>query len=431
MMIFLIHAILAVVLLDKVSLFRQSGLKTRFWILLLGIKVWVGYAIIAYYDARYGSSDMRSYMDGANTLHRIFTHDPLEWLRVFLGFGCSSETLTVLREQVPFWFGRPYSEWFNDSRTVIRIQALIRLFSTGDLWIHLLWTNVAALVGGVALIRFFFPSTFRACIPYPVIGLLFIPNGLLWSSTILKEPFLLIALGSSLYSWRKWLDTPSVMHGLLLLISCLFFLTIKPFWLLALLPGLIAWTVFRRSSSAPVAVLGSYGVALLLAILAGLFFADVHLPSLLFGEQGNMWRFSIYGRAGSLIDPVVFAPNWISVFKHTPEALFVALSQPVPSGWNDWAGWFLFSENILFVGLLLAVLLRREALAQLRLHPSLLLAVCAGLIVVLVTGFTTPVAGTLIRYRWPGMLLLLMALVTAWVNSSASSHAGSVKTGQD
>lgn len=425
MILLLVHLLLVIAVLHSMPLFRQSGIGTVLWALVLFLKVAAGYALIVYYDTHYGGSDMRGYLDGADTVYRICVEDPVEGTRLLTGSEIRPATVTRMNEQVPMWFGRPYSGWFNDSRTVIRIQTLLRFVSDGNIWIHLLWTNLAALSGGIALIRFFGQS---GRIPVWALGLLFIPNGLLWSSTILKEPFLLMAMGFTLLAFRKWLESGYKHQTLLLSFSLLLFLLIKPFWLLALLPGLLGWAAFSNSKRAAGAVAGSYMLVLFLAMLAGLLLPDYHLPSLLFGEQLNMWRFSVFGGAGSLIDPIGFAPTWFSLFKHVPETFLVTMIQPWPASWNDWDGIFLFSENILFVSLFLAALFHRKGLFRIWCSPPLMLACCAGIIIVLVSGFTTPVAGTLIRYRWPGVLLLMFVFCYAWL--PAGSAATKVYAGE-
>jgi hypothetical protein len=204
------------------------------------------------------------------------------------------------------------------------------------------------------------------------------------------------------------------------LFSLFLFLLIKPFWLMALVPGFIGWAAFRQKQNAVLAIVASYVLVLLLAMVVGLISSDYHLPSLLFGEQRNMWRFSVFGGAGSLIEPVGFAPTWLSLFKHVPETFVLTMIQPLPASWDDWESLFLFSENILFPVLVILMLLRRDVLFRLWSSPALVLAICTGFIIVLVSGFTTPVAGTLIRYRWPGLLLLLMALSTVCFSRSST-----------
>lgn len=412
-MVLLLHVLLVFVVLRRTTLFSQCGLGTFFWMLLIGLKAVAGYALIAYYDSRYGGSDMRGYLTAANAVHTLVIDNPAEGLRLLAGLELSPGIISQLREQIPMWFGRSGSVWFSDSRNFIRMHALLRFVSNGDIWIHLLWINFASLAGGVALIRFFLPYREQVKTPLWAVGLLFIPNGLLWSSTILKEPLLLVAMGFTLLYARKWLDSGFTKHGHQLLFSLLLFLLIKPFWMLAFLPGLLGWAIFRGRPSASAAVAVSYILALLLAMSAGALSSDFHLPSLLYGEQRNMWRFAVFGGAGSLMHPIGFAPTWISLFKHAPEAFLVAMSQPFPSGWSDWTGFFLFSENILFLAILSAVLVRRGSMTRIRTNPSLILACFAGITIVLVSAFTTPVAGTLIRYRWPGVLLLMLALFTA------------------
>jgi len=83
------------------------------------------------------------------------------------------------------------------------------------------------------------------------------------------------------------------------------------------------------------------------------------------------------------------------------------------------AKWFyfpLFLENLMFPFVWMVVFWKMKT-TSLKINPPIIIAFIAGFIIVLISAYTTPVIGTLIRYRMPGLLLMILALLSMIGNS--------------
>jgi hypothetical protein len=190
----------------------------------------------------------------------------------------------------------------------------------------------------------------------------------------------------------------------------------KSFWFLLLLPGLITWFVFGRSKKSVLILPLVYG--LLFLAMVGLSVAHVQpdVPDFLFGQQRNAWRLAVYSDAGSILHPIEFAPNWMSLIRHAPAALLLALSIPVPQN-VDLIDLFFFAENLVLPALLIGIVWKRPS-TDFVFTPLHVLAWIAGVSILLISAYTMPVAGTLIRLRLPGLLLILLSLAAALYRSA-------------
>ncbi|MBK7964903.1 MAG: hypothetical protein IPK10_06215 [Bacteroidetes bacterium] len=136
----------------------------------------------------------------------------------------------------------------------------------------------------------------------------------------------------------------------------------------------------------------------------------MNLPDLIFGQQRNMWRFVVYMHSGSIIQPISFAPNPISFVSHLPEAFCYGMFQPWPWQLSKWFYFPLGLENFV-LPVLIAILVYKINSQTLPIRPALMLALLAGITIVVISAFTTPVIGSLIRYRMPGLLLMVLAVM--------------------
>jgi len=307
------------------------------------------------------------------------------------------------------WHDSGYGILYNDARTVVRFHALLSIFSGTNEWVHLIWSNVLSVLGMSALLRFFFSVRgSEPVIPRTALLIFFLPNVFIWSSAILKEPLLLFAMGMTLRYFQLWIYNrrPFYMYGLILFTGC--FMLIKSFWLLAFLPGLLVWMLIKEVKHPVRTFVFSYSIALVLVLFAGHFYSVLDVPALLYGQQLNMWRYAVFMKAGSLVHPVSFAPAVASFLKHIPEAFSFALFQPWPWQLLKWYHFPLVVENIFFP-LVFTRAMYFVGVKSERPSAEVVLAVIAGVIISVVCGFTTPVIGSLIRFRMPGLLLLILA----------------------
>ncbi len=409
-MLLLVHILLIVLIFTRTSLLKLRGLPSYLLMLVLLLKVSGGYAIAKYYLSTYKGGDIQGYLADVVSLHKVFLHNPAGFFKLIFGIDEHSPAMENIISGLKMWNDSGYNSHYNDARTVIRFHALLSIVSGNNEWVHLLWSNVMALAGMLSLLRFFYTTVDgKAEVPAAALSFFFLPNVFIWSSAILKEPLLLFVLGMTLRYFQLWNHRRERRYLLILLLSVGGFLLVKSFWLLSLLPGLVGWFLFPDMKKPFQTVALSYLTALVLVLVLGSIWPAWDVPALLFGQQLNMWRFAVFMNAGSLIHPISFAPTIGSFLSHLPEAFTYALVQPWPWQLAKWYHFPLFLENLVFP-LLLILCFRNFKYTRKSPGTEIMLALAAGSVIVVVCGLTTPVIGSLIRFRMPGLLLILLAL---------------------
>lgn len=405
--------------------FRSEKITATAMGFLVIVKVLVGYYLSAYYLNKYGGGDMHGYMLDAMKLNGFFYQDPASFLRlIFLGDESGAAAGKVL-SSLQIWYDSGFRPGYNDAQTVTRFHAILSLFTGGNLWLHLLWSNFLSVIGIRWLLIFFLGDQHGNSVPLWTWLVALLPNVLLWSSPVLKEPLLLFVMGGVLKGVGVLQTEKSVKGFLFLAVMLIAFCLIKYFWLLLMLPGIIVLLMWPSSGKLNEwRMAGVYLFCFLLVLLAGHLTPSLHLPALLYGQQLNMWRFAVFMHAGSLVEPVPFAPTDLSLLRYTPYAFIYALIQPLPSQVNTAVMWPMMLESMLLVVVLLTGLIvwvrRRMGNAVIASFGML-----SGAAMMIISGLTTPVLGTLVRYRMPGVILVVLAVLNLILKSRKSSHSKS------
>lgn len=413
MLLLLVHVFFCMLLLRCMKWFRQFDLPFYVWPLILLIKVLIGFFMAQYYMDRYQGGDMHAYLHDAAAFQGLYQSSPIDFWKIISGCYTEGESFGGFFTGLKIWFDSGFGDSFNDARTVVRFHAVLGLVSGQNEWVHLLWSNFLSMVGVVALIHFAAGGKVqKSWLPLLVF---FIPNVLIWSSLILKESLLLFALGGSLVSFSRLRQEISVRNAMVLFFFLICFLLVKSFWLMLLLPAFAYGLVVRKENQKVVGLLFTYLAIAVFVLILGTIFPFFDVPAQLYAQQRNMWKFAVYMHAGSLMEPVGFAPSPWSLIRHFPDAFYKGCMTPLPSGQPGLFAAMLVAENFLLPFLLVRYLLRRK---QVLVEPAFPLVVCVllGVGIVLISAFTTPVLGSLIRYRMPGMLCLIVSLVLVNAN---------------
>lgn len=416
MLLLILHILIAYWILARSKFLKLEGVSNLWMSLVLILKVVGGYLVGSYYLATYQGGDIQGYLSDANQFYVLFLENPTNFFKLILGVEVEGEAMQVFYSHLTTWFNSGYTNHYNDARSVVRFHALIRLFSDGNEWIHLLWSNVLCVAGMVALIRFItFQNIQSLVFNRWALLILFLPNVFIWSSAILKEPLLIFALGMTLKYFQQWNENRNLSNAFCLMFFILCFFLVKSFWLLALLPGMLIWFFIPNIKKTFIIFSLSYSIALLFVLVIGEFILPLNLPDLIFGQQRNMWRFVVFMNSGSIIPPIAFAPNPLSFVSHLPEAFCYGMFQPWPWQLSKWYFFPLTLENFVFPTLV-AIVIYKSRIQKSLIRPALMLAFLAGITIIIISAFTTPVIGSLIRYRMPGLLLMVLT-VTAYLFS--------------
>jgi hypothetical protein len=423
MIIPLLHILFVAFLILKFRKIQPEGIHAFYALLYFVLKCFCGFAVLYVFQKFYKQGDTIGYFKEAGFIYNEFLKDPFQLLKALFGADHNG----VLKN-LELWNNWTYNPVYNDNRTLILINVLIRFISFGQISVHIIWINFIAYLGLVWLYDCFiagsesrsslslrnFSLKLSAIKPVHLLVFIpfFLPNVLVWGSALLKEPLVLFALGGLLRSTQLLLQKYSLKNLTWFVISFLFFMMIKPYLLLILFPGIISLAACKiiKNSKPVFLFLSVYLFGLAFLLITGNYFPAINLPAYLFGQQLSFIRNAIFSGASSFVFPVLFAPSPISFLKHIPEAISFCFLRPWPWELTHWWTYPLALDSFIVFVIFVYQLIKGK-LKFLFNSPTALLALSTAIILFIFLGYTVPVMGNLLRYKMPGMLLLCLVFV--------------------
>lgn len=401
-------------IIGRLRWFRGTGIPVRAFQVTFVIKVLFGLLVWAIYTYHYtyrNTSDAFRYFDSAMVMLEAFRDDPRLYFRMLFGWELDAPELAPYFNRINGWSKAYNYGIVNDNPTVIRINAVVALFSGGHYHVHTAFMNFMALFGLNGIYRVFidrFPGLKRVLF-LAVFG---IPSVLFWGSGVLKEAPLLGFLG--LMTWglfecaaqrfRAW----SVLALVVGLTGMVF---LKMYVLIALLPAIdVVLLAARKDGSVRlwlVAVI--HLVSGWIALNARNFYPPGDLPYILRKKRMDFYNVAEMQEAGSVIS-IPEVHDGLSMLTQAPVAWYTAYLRP---GITDLHSLFhlpFVLENALLAILVVWTLLRggwTKPGATLR-SFSISFVLVYGLLV----GFTVPILGAIVRYQLPALPFLFAALLT-------------------
>lgn len=374
---------------------------------LAGVSVYLVYAY--YYDAR-ASSDIFKYFDDGNIIFSALSQNPVDYLRMVTGIGADSPHLIKYYDTCSFWLKDFNYGLFNDNRTVIRFNALVRLISMGNIHIHTLFMSFLSFSGLWALYKVFIPH-FNKQKYLLVLVLFFMPSVIFWSSGLLKEGILMFAFGFLIYFFQKLLQQFKASYLLGTLLSVLILLISKFYVLLAALPGLVFIIVIKRTGKKWF----FYKLAAIHLLLVAMFWfsqpiTGYNLPHILAKKQNDFINYThSLKKVGSQVELERLQPTMVSIIKNTPEALINSFFRPTLFEAQGATMLMAAIENALLT-LALALMIVFYTPHNVK-NPMLWFSISFVIILFTLSGLTTPVLGALVRYKAPALPFLGLTLM--------------------
>lgn len=231
------------------SFFRVGGIPVRWFQGVFLMKVFSGIVLSMVYTHYYTdrtTADIWKYFDDGMVMFSALRDQPLDYFRMLFGIFNDTPHFDRYYSGMGHWY-RPYgSHLSNDTHTIIRFNAAVRLISMGFYQVHNVWVNFFGLVGLTGMLVFL-----RQMAPlkekWLFAGVFLTPWVMFWGSGVLKEPLLFLGLGMLLFGVKSWMDNGlSARNALLMVASVLFLLTVKSYALVAMLPGIVALRLVRH-----------------------------------------------------------------------------------------------------------------------------------------------------------------------------------------
>jgi len=434
----------------------------------------IGYALffLYVYTYHYGGGELTAdagmFFRESKLLYDVFAQSPKDFFQFIFGLNDDPDFINKYLESTTHWNG---GQRFlpNDSRHVIRVNALLHFISNGEVIVHFIILSFASFMGGVDLYQWLKKKSNLS----PVVLLVLMtltPSIAFWGSSIIKEP--LMILGLCLFIRGVFDDISMGRKAWRLIIGGILTFAFKPYVLICLLAALIYYIIFSRFFRNQLIGVLTFG-ALTVGILVGSGYADkfayvisnqqedfinlrdgglyVHgdeehfyyiyydnrshftikdgmatlekpVGAYYMKKNENYERFPIkldeVGKSypvyltlketGSKVHVTLIRDNFWQMLLNSPEAIANSFLQPIPNKKSTWLQYPAFLENILF--LLVAVstffiLPKSIDLKEKRMAVSLCLF---ALFIALIVGWTTPVSGAIVRYIVPAHVAIIV-----------------------
>lgn len=268
-----IYAALFIFLIYKIRFFHVQGLSPAVvsGIFLLKIGCGVAMALIyTYYYTDRTTADVFKYYDDSAIMYNALTTEPLDFFRMLTGFRDDPDYFrSTYYIKMANWY-RDFDSTYNDSRTIIRVNAFLRIFSFGYFHVHTVFMCFISLIGLTCIYKLF--ATYMEDRRRALLLLVFfLPSVMFWGSGVLKESVMLLGLGLLVYCFHRLITHGLTIRRLLLVLAGLGILLVTKYYILtALITGLLAnaW-IYKTGGRKP--LLKYIAVAALLVIAGGAF----------------------------------------------------------------------------------------------------------------------------------------------------------------
>lgn len=311
-----------------------------------------------------------------------------------------------------YWFRVYESNIYNDSHTIIRFNALIRLFSFGYFNVHTVFMCFFSFTGLIALYKFavqFLQKQNKEL----VFAIFFLPSVLFWGSGVLKEGILLFGMGLLIYYFDQLIRKRHVLISILIVIGSSVLLTYTKFYVfITLIPLLISYLIVYFTSERFVFL--KYFIVCCLYVILGLIipyiFPGYNFLEIIAQKQHDFINLSKFVKSGSVISTQYLEPSIWSFIINSPIAFLNTLLRP-----------FIFEAKSIFMALaaienliilifgVVCIIFFKGKVANKNFFMFSLFYV---IMIFTLTGLITPVMGAIVRYKIPALPFLVIIFIT-------------------
>jgi hypothetical protein len=394
----------------KSSFFKPEKISSEYLGYVFILKIFAGILLGYLYQIYFNGGDTYVFFNDANKMFAIGKAHPVDFIRMLFGIG-DKPSLEIYYRQLSGW--NNYEYFYNDSKTIIRINAAIRVFTFGYYNVHVVFFCFLSLTGLNGLFKIFtafFPGKEKEIF----ISVFLVPSVLFWTSGILKEGILAFALGMFLYSFTRIISTRSPWkHIFSFGFSLLLLIYLKIYTLLMILPGMIAygWSVKTNCKNVFLKFSVTYLVYFIFLFNLKHINPNYNLTEIIYWKQHNSIGYAKFMNSGSFVEPpLLMEPTIKSIIKNTPHGLLNAFILP---NWNHIHNPFAMAAALENLGIILIIVFTIIFSKRLSNHqkPIFYLSLFFVIFLFALIGLTTPLIGSMVRYKVPALPFLLAMLV--------------------
>jgi hypothetical protein len=411
-LLFIFYSVLFCWLITRINFFKKSGLPNKILITLFVVRILS--LIVGCYVNLYilpNSDSVVFHQMGVEQFHLLFKN-PHEYFVDIFQSNYSTGYTRLLDDTHSYW---------NNLKTnlLAKMLSIFDLFSVRSFWINTLFYNFLVFFGCVALYKVFikiFPKSL-----YQIVFCIFIlPSALFYSAMIHRDGLILLSLSMIIYHLFFILNEEKISWKRIVFIF-LFLLAIfllRSFVFIALIPALIAWILAQKFPKYTfVSFVIVYTTVGVLFFISGFISPRTNLPQYVSSRQQS---FIEIGKAGnSTINIQPLHPTFKGFVSNAPEALDHTLLRPYLTEINNFQYLPFALEIFLFEVLFFIFIFFHKKISPV--NPLIYFCIFFSLTMFLITGYTVPIIGAIVRYRSIYFIFLLLPIVS-YINWEKLAH---------
>ncbi len=409
----LAYTAIFIFLITKIPFFKLDGIKMKWILFIFLLKIVFGIAMAFIYTFYYpvrSDADIYKYFDDSGIMYNMLFINPSYFFRMLFGINSDAIELKPYFTQMLCWYN--IDSLYNDNRTLIRFNTLLRFFSFGSYYIHVVFMCFISLTGLMAMFKVFTKIILDKSKEIFFITFL-LPSVLFWGSGVMKDGLVLFAFGLFLYYFLQLLDKISAKTILLLLILSLLILINKVYILIAAIPGLMAWYWSYKTAHkfTFTKFLFTHIVYFLLLFNIQYIIPRYNFADIMYAKQYNFLRLAEFVKAGSRINITKLDGTTTSILINIPEAIYHTLFRPFFFESRSPMILMAGMENLFILTIMIFGILFIQRKIPIAAQPILNFCIWFTIILFSIMGLVTPVLGALVRYKMPALPFLLLIFI--------------------
>ena len=413
----LVYFSLLLLLIGNKKFFKSKTITKQILLIGFSLKAFsaILYGFLFKTNILNGTDTLLFFNDG-NIVYSSLKEDPFTYLKLTIGANNFNPVPDYL-----FPYTYPMRFWFDSSNYfLVRINAVIRLFSFGVYNVHAIVFAFLSFIGTYNLYLFFENKVVsKRLLQFILFG---IPSIVFWTSGIHKEAIVIFALGIILYNLDAIITMNYTKRNIFLTIFGLFILGYIRIYLLAfllpLMASMIIYNRFKLKESSIKMFLACISVFVVVVLLV-----DVYTPKLSFLHELLIRRTYFLNSQGNMSFQVEGVPyNIQGVLILIWEAITNPLIRPLPGECNKFLSYLASIETgiLLFVFFGLLVTAKVKSLLT---NPYAMFSILFGLSTLFLIGLIVNNSGAIVRYRSIAIPFILIGLCLSRKQNNLSSFS--------
>lgn len=401
-LLFIFYSILFCWLITRLEFFKNAGLPYQTLIALFIIRIFslLAGCYVNLYVLPVSDSVVFHHM-GIEEFNLLFTN-PHEYF------------VNIFHSPYPYGYSRvlevSHSFWNNlRSNLIAKILSVFDFFSFKNFWVNTLFFNFFVFFGSVALYKVFiqiFPKAF-----FQLIFCIFLlPSALFYTAMIHRDGLIFLSLSMIIYYLFYLLANQknSVKNILAIIFFLLFIFLLRNFVFLALIPALVAWIVaYKFPKKAFLSFVIIYIISIVVFFTSGIFSPKTNFPKYVANRQQTF--IELGKAANSTIAVEKLQPTIQGFVRSAPDAFNLAFMRPYLLKINK-LKFAPFAVEILIIEILLILFVLFHKIER-PTNPLIYFNIFFSLTMLIMTGYTVPIVGTIVRYRSIYFIFLLIPVV--------------------